>query len=69
MDISAIGQTLPPGKYRYEVAVSEASGKITQAQTFTRALVEGVRYGPAGPVLTSGAIEISLANIVEILGA
>jgi flagellar basal-body rod modification protein FlgD len=58
---------LPPGRYRYKVAVSDGDGAPVRVQTFTRAVVDGLRYGPHGPTLTSGKLEIPLADVVEII--
>lgn len=57
---------LPAGDYRYELAVTDPNGDPVQAQTFTRARIDGVRYGPDGPLLVAGTREIPLANVVEV---
>ena len=58
---------LEPGTFRYELTVTDATGESLQVQTFTRAAVDGLRYGPQGPMLLSGGLEIPLANVVEII--
>jgi flagellar basal-body rod modification protein FlgD len=58
---------LGPGKYTYEVEVIGDTGDPVDVQTFTRVLIDGVRYGPGGPVLISGTLEIPLASVVEVV--
>ncbi|MFQ5538724.1 MAG: flagellar hook assembly protein FlgD [Gemmatimonadota bacterium] len=58
---------LAPGRYRYELTVTGADGTPLQVQTFEHTRIEGVRYGPQGPVLISGDREIPLADVVEII--
>lgn len=58
---------LPPGRYQYRVTVADADGAAVRVQTYTRAVVDGLRYGPQGPTLTSGKLEIPLADVVEII--
>ena len=63
----AIAADLPPGDYRYEVTVQNADGGSVEAQTFTRARIEAVRFGPQGPVLLAGdGLEIPLSTVVEV---
>ena len=58
---------LPTGWYTYELDVTNAVGDPVDVQTFMRTRIDGVRYGAQGPVLLSGATEISLADVVEII--
>lgn len=58
---------LEPGDYRYELVVRGVDGEQLEVQTFTRARIDGLRYGPQGPLLLAGTLEIPLSNIVEIL--
>ncbi len=44
-------------------------GDGTGIQTFSRVHIDGVRYGPGGPVLISGDLEIPLSNVVEVLSS
>ena len=62
---AAVG--LDPGDYRYELVVYDADGVPLEVQTFTRARIDGLRYGPQGPLLIAGTLEIPLSNVVEIL--
>ena len=67
IELAEIGQGLVPGQYRYELTVTDVSGDPVEVQTFTRTRIDGVRYGPAGPLLVSGSLEIPLADVVEII--
>lgn len=58
---------LDPGAYRYEVTVLNEAGGSVEVQTFARVQIDGVRYGPGGPVLISGNLEIPLASVVEVV--
>ena len=62
---AAVG--LDPGNYRYELIVTGADGAPLEVQTFMHTRIDGLRYGPQGPVLIAGTQEIPLSNIVEIL--
>jgi flagellar basal-body rod modification protein FlgD len=66
IDLGAIGQGLAPGTYRYELAVTDAQGAAVQVQTFMHARIDSVRFGPSGPVLVSGGVDIPLSNVVQI---
>lgn len=60
-------EALEPGRYSYEVELQDGVGSKVEVQTFSRILINGVRYGPGGPVLMSGDLEIPLSNVVEVL--
>ncbi len=62
---AAVG--LDPGDYRYELVVHGADGEPVEVQTFTQTRIDGLRYGPQGPLLIAGTLEIPLSDIVEIL--
>ena len=66
IDVGRFTEELTPGRYRYQLEVTDADGESVDVQTFTRTRVDGVRYGTEGPVLVSGALSIPLANVVEI---
>lgn len=55
------------GQYTYEVEVLDDAGEPVEVQSFTRVQIDGVRYGPGGPVLISGTLEIPLASVVEVI--
>ena len=65
-DFDAV-QDLPDGTYTFEVTVVGGDNVGVEAETFTRMRVDGVRYGPMGPVLLSGDVEIPLSDVVEIV--
>jgi flagellar basal-body rod modification protein FlgD len=58
---------LEAGRYSYEVELQDGEGSAVEVQTFSRIQINGVRYGPGGPVLMSGDLEIPLSNVVEVL--
>jgi len=62
-------QGLAPGRYTYELELVDNTGSVVDVQTFSRMNIDGVRYGPGGPVLMSGDLEIPLSNVVEVLAA
>jgi len=66
IELSLTGEDFIPGDYRYELTVTDGDQPVT-VQTLTRARIDGVRYGPTGPVLVSGGLEIPLASVVEII--
>jgi len=67
IELGSAAEGLAPGRYRYKVTVSDDAGNAVRVQTFTRAFIDGLRYGPNGPTLTSGGFEIPLADVVEII--
>ena len=58
---------LEPGQYRYELTVTNSASEPVPVQTFVRMVIDGLRYGSQGPTLTSGDVEIPLADVVEII--
>lgn len=60
---------LEPGRYSYTVELMDETGTALETQTFSRVHIDGVRYGPGGPVLISGDLEIPLSNVVEVLSS
>ncbi len=58
---------LEPGLYRFEVEAVNSEGIDIETQSFVHVVVDGVRYGPAGPVLLAGGLEIPLADVAEIM--
>lgn len=67
IELGAAAEGLPPGAYRYEVTVLDADQSSVEVRTFMSAHIDGVRYGPAGPQLLSGDLEIPMADVVEII--
>lgn len=60
---------LEPGRYTYTLELMDEEGMELEVQTFSRVHIDGVRYGPGGPVLISGDLEIPLSNVVEVLAS
>ncbi len=58
---------LAPGHYRYRLEGTDGDGVQVPVQTYTRALVHGVRYGPEGPKLIAAGVEIPLGSVVEVI--
>ena len=67
IELGDLASGLEPGRYRYELTVTDAAGEPVNVQTFMRVVVEGLRYGAHGPMLVSGDLEIPLADVVEII--
>lgn len=67
IELGELADGLEPGRYRYELTVEGQEGQPIQVQAFESTRIDGVRYGPSGPVLVSGGREISLADVVEII--
>lgn len=67
IELGDLASGLEPGRYRYELTVTDAAGEPVNVQTFMRVVVEGLRYGAQGPMLVSGDLEIPLADVVEII--
>jgi len=65
--LEGAAEGLEPGQYSYEVKVVGDDGSAVEVQTFTRVQIDGVRYGPGGPMLISGNLEIPLASVVEVV--
>ncbi len=66
IDVSSATDDLSDGVYRFEVEALDSSGARVDAQTLVDVVVDGVRYGPEGPVLLAGGIEIPLGNVLEL---
>ena len=67
IELDDLADGLDAGRYSYELTVTDAEGVSVGVQAFTRTRIDGVRYGPQGPVLFSGSLEIPLADVVEII--
>lgn len=61
------GTELEPGNYTYRLDLTDDEGEAVEVITFTRALVDGVRYGSRGAKLIAAGVEIPLGSVVEIL--
>ena len=67
IELGDLASGLEPGRYRYELTVTDSAGDPVTVQTFMRVVVEGLRYGTLGPMLVSGDLEVPLADVVEII--
>lgn len=65
--LGAAAEGLEPGQYSYELNVVGEDGRAVEVQTFARMQIDGVRYGPGGPMLISGNLEIPLGSVVEVV--
>jgi flagellar hook assembly protein FlgD len=65
--LGAAATDLEPGLYSYEVTIVDDAGSPVDVQAFARVNIDGVRYGPGGPVLISGNLEIPLSSVVEVI--
>ncbi len=66
IDLSELVGRVEPGHYSYAVEVRTANGDPVRVQTYSRLRVDGLKYTPNGPVLTSGPIRIPLGAVIEI---
>ncbi len=66
VDVGAAGSGLPGDRYRFRVTISDTDGSEIPSTTFTTGRVDGLRFGPQGPVLTSGPLSIALPNVLEL---
>jgi flagellar basal-body rod modification protein FlgD len=57
---------LAPGSYHFAVEVVDTAGKVVPSQSLVYTKVDGVSYGPEGPVLTSGSVQIPFGTIIQI---
>jgi flagellar basal-body rod modification protein FlgD len=65
-ELGSATDDLPAGPYYFAVDVVDAAGKPVPSQSLVQAKVDGVSYGPDGPVLTSGTIQIPLGAVIQI---
>lgn len=62
------GALLPAGAYNFAVSATSASGATTAATTYTTGRIDGVNLSNGTPVLTIGAVNVSLSNIISVMG-
>jgi flagellar basal-body rod modification protein FlgD len=67
LPLGSAADSLPPGVYRCKVEVTNAAGETVPTQPLATARVDGVRYGPAGPILVAGKLEIPLGAVLEVV--
>jgi len=68
IDAATLTTGLPDGDYVLQVNATDSTGLNTVlAQPLVRFVVDGIRFGPTGVVVTgAGGIEAPLANVVEV---
>lgn len=66
LDVSTLTNGLPDGHYRYEVEAVNADGDSLAVQTYTKAVIEGMRFTPQGLRLIAGGIEIPFSAVAEL---
>jgi len=67
VDLASLVGQLPAGRYSYEVDMKDASGQPVEVTKFTSLRIDGVKYTPSGPVLSSGTVTIALGDVIEII--
>ena len=65
-DLGNLTTGLKEGWYTYSVDVVGAAGEAIPTTTFTAATIDGLRYTPEGPMLTSGELTIPYEALIEI---
>jgi flagellar basal-body rod modification protein FlgD len=63
------GALLPAGAYSFSVKASTASGTAITPTTYTTGRVDGVNISNGTPMLTIGAANVSLADVISVMGA
>ena len=61
------GETVGAGNYSFKVEAKDKSGANLDSATYVFGKVSGVRFKPEGTVFVIDGVEISLANILEIM--
>ncbi|MCX6135327.1 MAG: flagellar hook capping protein [Ignavibacteriales bacterium] len=61
------GQRVGTGNYTFKVDAADSTGASIDAKTYVFGKVSGVRFKPEGTVFVIDDVEISLANILEIM--
>jgi len=62
------GTLLPAGAYSFAVKATSASGSTVAATTYTTGRIDGVNITNGIPVLTIGAAEVSLSDVISVMG-
>lgn len=66
IDLSSMTEDLEPGSYTYEVEVIGDDGEAVDVETLSRLAIDGVRFGPDGPVLTAGDLTVLLGDVYQV---
>lgn len=67
IDLDNVVGTIPAGRYSYRVELHEPGGDAVAVTTLSVLRVDGIRFTPSGPILTSGPATILLGDVIEIL--
>jgi flagellar basal-body rod modification protein FlgD len=65
-EVGTAASGLAAGSYRFAIEVVDSAGKPVPSETYLAARIDGVSYGPDGPVLTSGKMEIPFGRVLRI---
>lgn len=66
IELGSAADGCDPGTYRYRIEVVDSTGSPVGVTTYTSGQIEGIRFGPDGPVLVTGSLEIPLHTVVEV---
>lgn len=66
IDLNHMVGQLPEGRYSYAVEMTDTNGDPLDVTTFAVLRVDGVKYTPSGPVVSSGPLTIALGDVLEI---
>ncbi len=61
------GLTLGTGTYKFTVEAKDAQGADIQSSPFIEGTVSGVRFKSSGTVFVIDGVEVSIANVLEIM--
>lgn len=64
--IDALTSGVPSGSYTVALDLTSSGGTLTHPATLVRARIDGVQYGPNGPVLKSGSRTFTLTSITSV---
>lgn len=62
------GALLPAGAYSFAVQAASASGAAVAAATYTTGRIDGVNLSNGVPLLTIGAANVSLTDVISVTG-
>jgi flagellar basal-body rod modification protein FlgD len=66
VELGSLAKGLPAGEYTFSVEVADSDGGATPAPTLVTARVDGIRWGPTGPVLLAGGAVVPFGSVLEI---
>jgi flagellar basal-body rod modification protein FlgD len=65
-ELDSAADGLAAGAYRFAIQVLDSAGASVETHPLITAKVDGVRYGPGGPVLTAGPLRIPFNTILQV---